>query len=245
MRIVVNHLTRMRYPRICVAGIDLESGEHVRPVAWPHLPVDLAASHGGPLDIGAIVELGPTQQSGHPPEVEDRRFELRYLRRVESFAPERFWRLLDACALPRLQDIFGPDLTRRGATYATDQGIGAASLGCYSPAEPPHLYVDARSRLRLALFEGDHELHLPVTDLRFVDATFSLDLELVESVQARLKRCVQIILSVGLTRPYTPDDSAPRRHWLQVNNLNLADDPTWGLKPRAALQRWTDDDLPF
>jgi hypothetical protein len=192
-----------------------------------------------------VLDLGPARAAGAPPEVEDWRFELRHLRAVERFAPQRFWRLLEACALPRLTDIFGTELTRHGSTRATDAGTGAASLGCYLPADRPHLYVDSRGRPRLALFEDEHELHLPVTDLRFFDATFSVDMEVVEAVQARIKRGVNVILGVGLTRPYTPDEIQPRRHWLQVNNLHLADEPTGALKARPMVERWTDADLPF
>ena len=32
MKIVVNHLTRMQLGRICVAGVDMATGKHVRPL---------------------------------------------------------------------------------------------------------------------------------------------------------------------------------------------------------------------
>jgi hypothetical protein len=49
----------------------------------------------------------------------------------------------------------------------------------------------------------------------------------VRDVAARLQRGVDLILSVGLARAWRRDEGEPYRHWLQVNNLHLADDPLW------------------
>lgn len=32
MRLVINHLTRMDAPRVCIAGIVPDTGQHIRPV---------------------------------------------------------------------------------------------------------------------------------------------------------------------------------------------------------------------
>jgi len=60
MRIVVNHLTRMDAPRICIAGIDPDAGRHIRPTTDHQHPLtrDLLASEGGPFALGALIELG-------------------------------------------------------------------------------------------------------------------------------------------------------------------------------------------
>src|SRR3989442_15885593 len=93
MRIVINHLTRMKPPYICVAGL-LENGSaHVRPVAG-HLPRALAASNGGPFDIGAIVDLGQVQHTPTRPETEDHRFNPQSASRVEYLTSADLWRLL-------------------------------------------------------------------------------------------------------------------------------------------------------
>jgi hypothetical protein len=38
-----------------------------------------------------------------------------------------------------------------------------------------------------------------------------------------------VILSVGLTRPFRKWGDSEERHWLQVNNIHLEDDPLWQL----------------
>jgi hypothetical protein len=54
MQIVVNHLTRMQLGYICVAGVDVSSGQHIRPVLRSRLNVDLLARNGGPFDLGIL-----------------------------------------------------------------------------------------------------------------------------------------------------------------------------------------------
>lgn len=74
MRIIVNHLTRMQPGYICVAGVDVSNGHHVRPVLRGRLTTDLLASKGGPFDMAALVDLGTVECCGHAPEIEDHYF---------------------------------------------------------------------------------------------------------------------------------------------------------------------------
>ncbi len=87
MRIVVNHLTRMRAASICVAGIDLDTGRHVRPITRGGLTRDHLHENGGPFALGAIVELGATTPNPNPPEVEDHWFWPDRARLVEMMSP--------------------------------------------------------------------------------------------------------------------------------------------------------------
>jgi len=77
MRIIVNHLTRMSAPRICVAGIDIDTWNFVRPTT-PQTDLitrQLLREHGGPFRVGACVDLGPVQPQPSVPESEGHRFE--------------------------------------------------------------------------------------------------------------------------------------------------------------------------
>jgi hypothetical protein len=53
-------------------------------------------------------------------------------------------------------------------------------------------------------------------------------------VEKRLKSGVEAILSVGLTRPWQKWGDTAERHWLQVNNIHLKDDPLWQLRGTPA-----------
>lgn len=76
MQVVINHVTRMSSPRICVAGVDRATSEHVRPTTGRSDPItrDLLRENGGPFGMGALVDLGSVTAEPSPPETEDRRF---------------------------------------------------------------------------------------------------------------------------------------------------------------------------
>jgi hypothetical protein len=230
MKIIINHLTRMRPGYICVAGIDVETGRHVRPVLGRNLGTVLLARHGGPFDIGAQVDLGRTQYAGHPPEIEDQRFEPRYIVRHGIVTPGAFWALLERVAHPHLREIFGPALSLQGQGCVVAPGSGDTSLGCLRALRPPLLRVNDQGKIRCLLPSRTVTLDLPVTDLRlysYEHGQYVPRSAVVEQVAGRLERGVRVILSVGLGRPWQKLDGDAPLHWLQVNNLHLEDDPLW------------------
>lgn len=228
MEIAVNHLTRMQPGYICVAGIDTQTGQHVRPVIYGRLSAALLARYGGPFALGAVVALGSVHAEGHPPEVEDRRFEPKRARRLRTLDGAAFWRLLGDAAQPSLAAIFGPELRAVGRASALPAGRGVASLGCLIPAAPPQLALDPTGKLRCTIEDGALTTNVSVTDLRLYEDDFTTPRrETVERVAARLAAGVPAILSVGLTRAFQKPEGGEPLHWLQVNNLYLEDEPLW------------------
>jgi len=231
MRIVVNHLTRMSPGFICIVGIGVATNRHIRPVcSRARLPLRWAASHGGVFGIGNIVDLGPVRDRGARPEVEDREFREQHLRCVERLPPDAFWSVLDDHHDTRLQRIFGPELTLIGHSCTTERGTGEASLGVIIPDRIERLYAGGRGGVRLACDIGRAQLDLAVTDLRFYamddsTATWTINRNRLASVAYALETGVPVILSVGLTRAFKRDGNDTARHWLQVNNIHLANDP--------------------
>jgi hypothetical protein len=72
------------------------------------------------------------------------------------------------------------------------------------------------------------ELSLPVTDFRLFERDQQTPHEArVANLNERIGRGVEVVLAVGLTRPFQPNEGAPPRHWLQVNNVHLRDTPVW------------------
>lgn len=236
MKIVVNHLTRMQQGFMCVAGIDLETGRHVRPILQSQMRTQFLARHGGPFEMAAIVDLGWTKPVGHPPAVEDFLFHRGEVRRAGDMPPEEFWRLLNQTAEAKLIAIFGGDLKQRGPkSYGVDCGQGEISLGCYRLPTRAHLFIRhqdnwRRGRIRIEFQVGDREFDLGVTDIRLYQSDHvTPDETVVRRTDQRLQGMDQVILSVGLSRPYHGDDDHQPIHWLQVNNLHFADDPCWRL----------------
>ena len=98
MRLLINHLTRMQAGCICVAGIDLQSGLHVRPVANRMLSAKLLECHGGPLEIGVVIDLGESTFAGRVPEIEDRTSDPSKWVPVDRVSPQQLFDCMAATA---------------------------------------------------------------------------------------------------------------------------------------------------
>ncbi len=135
MKIVVNHLTRMGAGYVCVAGVDMETGKHVRPVLPEGpLPVDFLVRYRGPFDMGRLVDLGSVRPHPARPHVEDCVIVPSRLKPLGSLPRGEFWELLQRLSKDSLRDLFGPELECvRGQAWAVRPGKGEVSLGCFRP----------------------------------------------------------------------------------------------------------------
>ena len=233
MLLLVTHLTRMQPGYFCVAGVDIETARHVRPVlAQRRLPTQLLHRNGGPFELGAVVDLGVTRPVGAAPELEDHLFDPRRASRKYVPNASDYWEFLGELSHPTLAAIFGDHLRQAGHSCTVDVGGGSASLGCLKPQSPPHLHFDPSGRLRLSLTEGAHSLDLSVTDLRFYRPDHQTPRgDLIEHVARRIRDGEAALIGVGLTRPWQRGGDATPRHWLQVNNLHLEASPIWNDTP--------------
>jgi hypothetical protein len=229
VEIVLNHLTRMSGSRICIAGVDVERGRHVRPVtpATDLLTRELLAGEGGPLDVGGVIDLGRAIPVPSPPETEDHRIETRNLDRVRSLDGDEYLVVLEAMCEPDLEAAFGGDLERRGWKYAVESGRGSNSLAVIRASRRADLDIDDRyGKLQLRFNDPDPPAYLSVTDLRFAEADHrTIRRDLVEDVSDRLHRGVGLYLMLGLARAFRAAGDDRDCHWLQVNGLCLEDRP--------------------
>jgi hypothetical protein len=198
------------------------------------LSADFLARRLGPFEIAHEIDIGATEYVGKVPEIEDYRFDYRRALSVRVLKPEVYWRLLSRVARRSLRDIFGPQLEATGVAYSLPEGQGDASRGCVSPQGRPTLFLQARPerppQVRMRFSDGGCNEDASVTDIRLYGADHvTPDAEKVEQVNERIHQNVELILSVGLGRPYAAGPDAAPRHWLQVNNVHLADQPVWRL----------------
>jgi len=76
--------------------------------------------------------------------------------------------------------------------------------------------------------DPEFDLDLSVTDIRlFAGDQFTPDAKRLAWMEERLQTTRTAILGVGLTRPFSGSRDQPPLHWLQVNNIHLADEPLW------------------
>ena len=236
MKIVVNHLTRMSEGHVCVAGIDLDTLRHVRPVL-PTRPLTPAvlARYGGCFDIGYVVDIGPAMPKPQIPHVEDHLFVPAAATFIRQVAAVEFWALLRRVAKPTLRGIFGDAQKVQGlSSWGTDVGQGAASLGCLILKRMPQLcYMPAggyKAGIRMHVRDGDIDVWAPVTDLRLCQADHATpDQAITERIAQRIRKSRCVILGMGLTREFRASSAGRSAHWLQVNSIHLETNPMWQL----------------
>lgn len=228
MQIVVNHLTRMAAPRICIAGIDPETGRHIRPTTPSTDPIErsMLDEEGGPFGIATLVDLGNVRANPSRPESEDHLFATAAATDIKQLEPDEYLQLLDDIAEDDLGSIFGADLERRGRSFAVEEGRGTVSLGVLRVQQTLELEIDDYGRLRLKLSDVGEPAQLGVTDIRFVEVDHrTLKQDVIEDVRRRLAAGVDLFLMVGLARAFVASGDDRRRHWLQVNGLCMEDRP--------------------
>jgi hypothetical protein len=211
---------------ICVAGIEPDTNQHVRPVLnHGRLPRNLLRKEGGVFEIGALVDLGATTEVGHAPEVEDHEFSIANLKYRHKLKPDEFWKYLTETSENRLAAIFGDELRQRGSTCTVDVEAGEASLGNLTPERISYLGINAWHKIRIHVSDGKARPDLSVTDIRlYRNDQQTPRRRIVESVGSRLPK-TGVVLAVGLTRPWRKNGDTAQRHWLQVNNIHLEEDP--------------------
>jgi hypothetical protein len=218
---------------VCIAGIDPETGGHVRPeLRGTRIGIEMLEPNGGPFDMAVEVDLGRVKPQPSAPQVEDCVIVPGSARRLREVPPDEFWALLGSVATRSLTAVFGEELCDHGSTCFLEPGTGKASLGCLVTSEPPILEVcreayrgQTKVRVRCHVRDEARECFPAVTDSRLYRSDQTTPrTELIANLNRRMKAGVATVLSVGVTRALSQG-----RHWLQVNNLHLQDDPEWRL----------------
>lgn len=225
MKILVTHLTRMKAGRICVAGINPQSGLQIRPVAHNPLTAALLKRNGGAFEIGALVELGAVTRTGRAPEFEDHRFRPDRLQHLGLLPPGDFWSaLLKTCGRD-LTDVFGPALTQTGRSCTVTLGRGDGSLGHLSTLRLSGFGLGLGAGVRIEISDDRFRANLSVADIRLYEDDHKTPRTAAIIELAALLPKSAAVLALGLSRPFAKDDSAWPCHWLQVNNIHLESDP--------------------
>jgi hypothetical protein len=226
MRIVVNHVTRMKTDeRICVAGIDAATFENVRPVTpkTDLITRRLLRENGGPFGPGAVVDLGDVEPCPSPPETEDHRFETAAARRVEDLTDDEYLALLEEVCDEDLPTAFGPALIEvRPGKLAVKVGEGTRSLAVVQFVDPVlHVKFD---NLYMKFDTPDTQAEVRVTDVRFYEADHhTITQSRVDDVNARIVDGIESYIMLGLAQPLYDAKSGLDLHWLMANGICLSD----------------------
>ncbi len=228
MEILICHLTRMSAGKICVAGIDIATNMHVRPVfPMGNFTIQDLRANGGTMEIGAVVDIGDAVKSGYPPEVEDHDVKRKNLRYIKTLSANAFSTWMAENSSHSVRHIFGERMSYEFGYATLKPGEGKASLGCLSVQGEKLLHVNDQGRIRMRFMTDGVRLNLPITDLRcFENDAVTLDKVAINQLQ-QLVADNEIVLSLGVTRLYRPKPEAPEAHWLQVNGVFPVTNPYW------------------
>jgi hypothetical protein len=117
-----------------------------------------------------------------------------------------------------------------GPTCAVAETHGLRSLGCFW-ATGGRLFLEDRPngrKIRFSFQSGEYAFRVPVTDIRLYEADHITPSEaIVAQIAAKIAALPRVLLSVGLSRPFRKSNGEPSRHWLQVNNIHLPNEPCW------------------
>jgi len=235
MQIMINHLTRMQPGLMCTAGIDLATGNHVRPVMGRPLPVNLLARNGGPFGLGRVLELGDSTFCGRFPEIEDRKFNPDSVTVVYQAEYSELYEKCNEVAERSLRNLFGPELvftaTRWGGpgTACIEEHHGLHSLGCYwaSKTELKILETERGPKVRMLFEEEGHPFSVAVTDIRmYCDDHITPERDAIRTMQELVASQPELLVAIGLSRPHRATDVQQACHWLQINNLFPEPGPT-------------------
>jgi hypothetical protein len=224
VRIVVNHVTRMTGPRICVAGIDTATYRHVRPVTPPGDPLTrvLLRENGGPFGAGALVDIGSVAACPNAPETEDHEFDMTCAKRVSDVGDEAYLELLGALGEADIQAAFGSALVEvRPCKLAVPAERGERSLAVV-PVAAAELRI-RNDKLYLQLNPPAKPADLRVTDVRFYTVDLTIKRDVVDDVNRRLAAGTRAYAMLGLARAIHDDATGQDLHWLMANGLCLAD----------------------
>ncbi|MDX6719722.1 MAG: hypothetical protein QOJ63_1976 [Solirubrobacteraceae bacterium] len=227
MQIIVNHVTRMRSPRICVAGVDTETFAHIRPTtrSTDLITRTLLRENGGPFGVGALVDLGPVRAQPNPPETEDHGFVTANARRLKDITSDEYVAVLQEVSVATLEEAFGHDLECVNyRKYAIEAGRGTQSLAVIRLRGRPRLRADNWGKLLLELNDPNTPCSLSMTDVRFYETDqTTIKHGVVADVNTRLSAGVDAFLMLGLARAFVAKGYDRSLHFLQGNGLCLVD----------------------
>lgn len=228
-RVLITHLTRMKQNNVCMAG-QTRDGQQVRPLRgggsdqWTrgHLSPD------GLFQIGNVIVIPELSPPGPHLRREDWTVGRESL--IESsgrVSAKRFWSLLKQSRVDDLGVAFDGTLSRTpsGSLFVHPPAHGP-TLGTV-PLRDPTMDRSRQSNPRIA-FEDDAlgRVNLPLTDIRAFDVNNEPNREVLDLIERRFDRGLEVIACVGLTHPWarTSDRPSEAEHWLQLNNLHFRGD---------------------
>jgi hypothetical protein len=234
-KVIITDVTRMKEPRVCVAGYLERSCECVRPIFSRFGPTEEWLSVEGQVVIRpfAIVELDLRQKKDSPPHTEDWIVDSSYRASRGMLTPSEQDTFLTKIEDRSVGTTFGTKINREtGFEHLSGYvkvGEGKRSLGTIRPKMLSQVfYREKRERedkldYRIAFTDQTgEEYRLAVTDLAFrryldhMSLRESKSLEKTAQLMTATLRESRMFLRIGLARPW---NDYPDRCYLQITGV--------------------------
>ncbi|MFN3480126.1 MAG: HRDC domain-containing protein [Thermodesulfovibrionales bacterium] len=224
--IAITDLTYMR-GGFCIAGIDVETLENIRPV------LNFGAIQKEFVDRnkiypGALVSFDFSHKKPKPPHIEDYVFNPEKTTFIKFLSQSEWLNILNSCSSTSLAYAFSNlIIDRKGIQPDAD----AVSLALIKVDSLKVNFFDSDSgavlpfKVRVSFTSGGELYHLPVTDMQFIDycnERFSEGIrrdKFKADIEKLINESEYILLRIGLTRPFKKADDTKELCYLQVNGI--------------------------
>lgn len=229
--LVITDVTRMKAPRVCIAGI-AEDGESIRPILPNPGILEQWLYHGNKAVIRpfARVTFFLLKKQNQAPHTEDWEVSPNFSADSNVLTAEERKELLKTMAKRSMDDLFGATIHQAGTGFFIQQGEGLRSLGTISPKRVNFVaiceeYFKISYRLGFSDWNSK-EYSLPITDLsfqyylRYLQNVEGRDcLQIRQNLENSLKK-TELYLRIGLARGFNPDpQKAQDRCYLQITGI--------------------------
>jgi len=216
MRIVITDLTRFSNPEIvCIAGLDIETGECIRPLPYIQL------SECTRLNIlpGNVIDGDFTKSSNiENPHSEDCKYSGK-LKRVRIYESDEFQSILNSTLSPNISEGFNYPFPEKGkvilSQFKPSKSIITLKMNTSNIEVVRDGFNEGKIRLHLLDNDGRRFSFLSITDLGFYNYAMKHfhDANFPNIINAFIRRQDSVYLRVGLGREYQGG------FWLQVNGI--------------------------
>ncbi|MEW6417549.1 MAG: HRDC domain-containing protein [Nitrospirota bacterium] len=226
MEVLITDLTYMR-GGVCIAGINYETLENVRPVLrYGQIQRDFVEENN--IYPGAIIGFAIRHKKDTmPPHIEDCIFEDAEF--VKFINQSEWHKKLDTSAEESLSSAFRHCITENKGVIPGTETCSLATIKLNSGVKINFFDSDIDAVLpfktRVSFQSANIQYHLPVTDLQFIDycierfeSGISRD-KLKANIEEVINSSNYLCLRIGLTRPFKKSVDAQELCYLQVNGI--------------------------
>lgn len=218
-KLIVTDLTRFsKKEKVCIAGIDIDTGECIRPM--PYIKYENCEKVG--LIPGAIID-GTFSKTPHtePPHTEDMYY--KNLKYIKACSKNEFYNILSESAFDGVEDGFDiklqPNQKHLPVEHIINHSIITLSVRPNTVEITESPFKKGTIKISFCDKAGKWLNYLSITDLGFYDyAMEKHGLDRLDEINEFINDQDEVFIRLGIGRAFQPKGQ-PNGYWLQVNGI--------------------------